>query len=384
MAWFYAGFYSSLELSSRVPRQSAAAACLKLQPNATPLQSLGNSNPRMAEPSLACLREGVEEVLADLGLAASLAATAEGPAVPGKEFVSLVARLAGEAGHALGEPGEGEEAAWVMEVSSVMREAGCPHACLVEGAVEGRLAAPRARLLLLHCLATEVMVARLEAAAPPGPEAPPGPVAGLLAGLGLGPGAGLREAGPALGRAVAGAPAGLVSTPALTHRLEAADWVAVAALQGDLAADYTLRRRMLLARLDATVQSFAWSDRLAGRQGEVGTEEQLHWFSNLVTVCRRHIPITWKMAGTINVTFAKSAPYHICQIIPRKAHNQITAAADLSEFSAYCPRQVGAMYRSRREAMAEEPSVRLPHLLAAREDVAIVEKVSARPGRVTT
>ena len=59
-----------------------------------------------------------------------------------------------------------------------------------------------------------------------------------------------------------------------------------------------------MARLDATVQSFAWSDRMVGKQGEIG-----------------------------------------------------------------------AMYRERREGMGDTPNVDLVDLLAAREDVAIVEKV---------
>ena len=37
-----------------------------------------------------------------------------------------------------------------------------------------------------------------------------------------------------------------------------------------LNADYSLRRKMLLTRLDATIQSFTWSDRMKGREGELG------------------------------------------------------------------------------------------------------------------
>ena len=32
----------------------------------------------------------------------------------------------------------------------------------------------------------------------------------------------------------------------------------------------SLRRQMLLTRLDATIQSFTWSERMKGREGEIG------------------------------------------------------------------------------------------------------------------
>ena len=37
-----------------------------------------------------------------------------------------------------------------------------------------------------------------------------------------------------------------------------------------LADDYSLRRQMLLTRLDATIQSFSWSSKMVGREGEIG------------------------------------------------------------------------------------------------------------------
>ena len=200
-----------------------------------------------------------------------------------------------------------------MEVSSVMREIGCPHQDLVEGEVAARLAPANARLMVLHCLATEVMVARMEKSASSGEEKQNNTaevLTSLLATLGLGgesvesPGEALFKAKFKLGQLAAKAPKELLSSPALTNKLEDEEWKDVARVQADMNQEYALRRRMLLARLDATVQSFAWSDRMEGKQGEIGT-----------------------------------------------------------------------MYRERREIMGDTPSVDLADLLAAREDVAIVEKV---------
>ena len=222
-------------------------------------------------------------------------------------------KLSEEAGHPISRLVPGEEAGWVMEVSSVMREIGCPHQCLVEGEVAARLALPNARLLVLHCLATEVMVARMESSAPTGEEKQErtsDSLTSLLATLGLegepveSSGEALFKAKFKLGQLVAKAPKELLSSPALTSKLEEKEWKEVARVQAEMSQEYALRRRMLLARLDATVQSFAWSDRMVGKQGEIGL-----------------------------------------------------------------------MYRERREGMGDAPKVNLVDLLAAREDVAIVEKV---------
>merc|ERR1712098_808736 len=47
-------------------------------------------------------------------------------------------------------------------------------------------------------------------------------------------------------------------------------WKLIDQIAEGLNEDYSLRRRMLLTRLDATVQSFTWSDRMKGREGEIG------------------------------------------------------------------------------------------------------------------
>merc|ERR1719495_232621 len=96
----------------------------------------------------------------------------------------------------------------------------------------------------------------------------------------------------------------LIGKPLFTSTLSPAQWAQLQTVVSGLTADYSLRRRMLLTRLDATIQSFTWSDRMKGREGEIGE-----------------------------------------------------------------------MYRSKRQYLADSPSVGVDDILSAREDTAIVEKV---------
>ena len=90
---------------------------------------------------------------------------------------------------------------------------------------------------MLQALATEVMVARMEAAAkrPRMEEGGQGGLASLLAGLGVAGQGEARElvglARERLGQVVAKAGEGLLGKPALGHRLEEGQWEEVARLQ---------------------------------------------------------------------------------------------------------------------------------------------------------
>lgn len=206
---------------------------------------------------MAGLAEGVEEALADLAISFPLGEVGEGANLT-PAYVGLVVRLGREAGGEVGELVEGEEEAWVMELSSLLRDSGCPHTCLVEGEVGARLSSPTSRLLLLHWLATEAMVARMAASAERGVGEEAGGLAELVGVLEVGEAASTAEAlfkaKHKLGELVAAAPAVLVGEPAVGEVLGEEEWVQVEEVRRGLAEDYELRRRMLLARLDATVQ----------------------------------------------------------------------------------------------------------------------------------
>lgn len=53
-----------------------------------------------------------------------------------------------------------------------------------------------------------------------------------------------------------------------------AQWRVLESMHRDLDAEYNLRRQMMLTRLEATVQSFQWSESMRKRQGEIGDRFQ--------------------------------------------------------------------------------------------------------------
>ena len=240
-----------------------------------------------------------------------------------------VAALSGLEGHdSLQEAELGTEAG-LMELSSLLRELGCPHAGLTQGPVTERLAARRSRLVLLDFLVSELMAARMVAVNKPAQnlsiQLSESPTAAALKKMLLALGfpkppdnitpLQLWEKVAAKVKEVAAkAPAELLGEPLMSKQvLTGEQWAQVQSLADSLQGDYSLRRRMLLTRLDATIQSFTWSERMKGREGEIGD-----------------------------------------------------------------------LYRARRQLMADTPAVAVADLLAARGDTAVVEKVSSARARQNT
>ncbi|KAG0729867.1 Protein FAM98A [Chionoecetes opilio] len=60
-----------------------------------------------------------------------------------------------------------EHSSFLMELSSFLKEIGCPHSQMTEGAVSQRLASPEDRLLLIDFLLGELMAARMISEAKP-------------------------------------------------------------------------------------------------------------------------------------------------------------------------------------------------------------------------
>merc|ERR550519_1819455 len=85
-----------------------------------------------------------------------------------REFTALVAYMAGELKELLGMEDvvhdittKEDKSSFEMELSSFLRELGCPYTCLTEGAMSERFASPESRLVLLDYLCTELMGARM-------------------------------------------------------------------------------------------------------------------------------------------------------------------------------------------------------------------------------
>ncbi|KAH8312475.1 hypothetical protein KR044_010985, partial [Drosophila immigrans] len=70
---------------------------------------------------------------------------------------------------------------------------------------------------------------------------------------------------------------GVVSEPLMNANkpLTDAQWRQLEAMHKDLDAEYNLRRQMMLTRLEATVQSFQWSESMKHRQNEISDRFQL-------------------------------------------------------------------------------------------------------------
>ncbi|KAK9299158.1 hypothetical protein QLX08_007772 [Tetragonisca angustula] len=65
------------------------------------------------------------------------------------------------------------------------------------------------------------------------------------------------------------APSELVGQPLITHEFSEEDWDDLQHIQQELHDEYRMRRDMLLKRLDVTVQSFLWSDRIKPQEAEL-------------------------------------------------------------------------------------------------------------------
>ncbi|XP_063995651.1 protein FAM98A [Diachasmimorpha longicaudata] len=112
---------------------------------------------------------------------------------------------------------------------------------------------------------------------------------------------------------ISSAPKDLLGKPLIMGELSNEQWEKIDQLQQEMMEEFTIRREMLLKRLDVTVQSFLWSDRIKVKEHEL-------------TNC----------------------------------------------------------YHSKRDKMSSRPSVTISQLLAARDDLAIIEKTSSAAVRKNT
>lgn len=244
------------------------------------------------------------------------------------QLVTELQQLAGtEEGLNPLKPG-GDIQEWKMELSSFLRELGCPYKDLTEGDVSARFTTRKSRLMLLDFLISELMSEKINLANKPRDtmninmeeSATAGALKAMLLALGF-PKPPDNITSLQLFEKVNGkvremhskAPEKLIGKPIFDGKLSQNQWEMLEEIQAELNDEYSLRRKMLLTRLDATVQSFTWSDRIKAREGEV--------------------------AG---------------------------------------------MYGRLREVLTVKPCVGIPDLLAAREDAAIVEKVSSVKTRAHT
>ncbi|KAK4315897.1 hypothetical protein Pmani_012920 [Petrolisthes manimaculis] len=221
-----------------------------------------------------------------------------------------------------------DHSSFLMEVSSFLKELGCPHSVLTEGAVSQRLATPETRLLLLDFLLAELMSARMISLVTPDQgltvqmreSDQAGDLKSMLIALGfpkppanITPQQLFNKVDQKVNDVKSKAHSSLIGKPLFTGELSDKQWKMLEQMQREMHAEYLMRRQMLIKRLDVTIQSFQWSEKAKQREDE------------------------------------------------------LTKA-----------------FRTRRDQMKEEPGVNIGDILAAREDLAVLEKTSNASVRKAT
>ncbi|XP_030761221.1 protein FAM98A [Sitophilus oryzae] len=173
-----------------------------------------------------------------------------------------------------------DSVAFVMEITSFLKELNCPYQILTHGLVSERLQNIADRLLLLDYLITELMSARIlqdkkpekkiELKLQETPEAAdmrlilqtlrfPKPPANItITQL-------FDKLDTTIPLAIKKAGRDLIGSGIFSGFLSDKQWEILKGVQNDLDNEYKIRREMLLTRLDVTVQSFQWSERTKGK-----------------------------------------------------------------------------------------------------------------------
>ncbi|XP_030303915.1 protein FAM98A isoform X2 [Calypte anna] len=233
------------------------------------------------------LETDVLESLEDLGYKGPLLddgaltqAVSRGASSP--EFTKLCAWLVSELRlfckleenvQATNSPNEAEE--FQLEMSGLLAEMNCPYASLTSGDVTKRLHNQKNCLLLLTYLISELEAARMLCVNTPPKKAQEGggsevfqELKGICIALGMSkPPANITMfqffsgIEKKLKETLAKVPPNHVGKPLLKKQLGPAHWEKIEAINQAIVNEYEVRRKLLVKRLDVTVQSFGWSDR---------------------------------------------------------------------------------------------------------------------------
>ncbi|XP_062863338.1 protein FAM98A [Trichomycterus rosablanca] len=187
--------------------------------------------------------------------------------------------------HATNCPSEADS--FQLEMSGLLTELACPYPSLTHGAVTQRLLNANNCVLLLSFLVSELEAARMtlvnkpQAAQDGGTETSSSEAFLELKGICMA----LKMSKPPsnismfqffsgiekkLKEAFSRVPPSHVGAPLLKKNLGPLHWEKIEAINQALVNEYEVRRKMLLKRLDVTVQSFGWSDRAKARSEKLG------------------------------------------------------------------------------------------------------------------
>uniref|UniRef100_A0A182WDB2 Protein FAM98A n=1 Tax=Anopheles minimus TaxID=112268 RepID=A0A182WDB2_9DIPT len=173
---------------------------------------------------------------------------------------------------------------FVLELSAFLKELTCPYSSLTSGHVSDRLQTLESKLLLLDYLINELMAFKMLESLKPKEKSTvitlhESPTAAALKDicitLGMGkppnnvpPKALFERINTSLDEMIRKSGENRLSKPLFSpkERLTAEQWAKLERVQKDLDTEYDLRRKMLLTRLDVTIQSFKWSNRVKDKE----------------------------------------------------------------------------------------------------------------------
>ncbi|XP_065089838.1 protein FAM98A-like isoform X2 [Ochlerotatus camptorhynchus] len=180
-----------------------------------------------------------------------------------------------------------DASAFVLELSGFLKELTCPYANLTSGHVSDRLQTYDSKVILLEYLMNELMAFKMIESFKPkektnvitlfeSPTASALKDISITLGLGKPPNnipakALFEKINVRLDETIKMAGEKRLSCPLFSpgKKLTMEQWNKLDKLHKDLDAEYDLRRKMLLTRLDVTIQSFKWSTRVKGKDGQM-------------------------------------------------------------------------------------------------------------------
>uniref|UniRef100_A0A1A9W8A7 Protein FAM98A n=1 Tax=Glossina brevipalpis TaxID=37001 RepID=A0A1A9W8A7_9MUSC len=176
---------------------------------------------------------------------------------------------------------------FAMELSALLKELSCPYKKFVTGPLSDRFATKEDKLQLLDYLVTELMATKMNLRLKPKEQTYIIPknetntaraLENLTKDLCLGkppdniaPKAFFDKLNFKVEERIKLAKAGILNEPLLrtAKPLTDAQWKQLEIIHEDLDKEYNLRRQVLLTRLEVTVQSFQWSDKMRARENEI-------------------------------------------------------------------------------------------------------------------
>ncbi|XP_059045734.1 protein FAM98A [Achroia grisella] len=181
-----------------------------------------------------------------------------------------------------------ESVSFLLELSSFLKELGCPYKALVIGHMSSRLQSKEDRLLLLDYMISELMAARMVSTIKPSKKKGSGmeivmqesPTAKDLKEIlislkfnkpppNITPEMLFSKLEAKLKDTIQKEGDQLVGKPLYNKSITEKDWKKLETDYTEMFEEYRLRRETLITRLECTIQSFEWSDRLKSKKDDI-------------------------------------------------------------------------------------------------------------------